>query len=191
LSRKKKATDRSKSARGRQTEESQPSSKGTVGLKVWQADILACVAIFLAVFLLFNELILRDMSFSKGDDTEASSAWNSYVIHEIEAGRDYPAWCPYLFGGFPSLAAGAYSNYNYMGPPYSLARRWLSPRHWADLLVTRVLFLGAGKGREVLTNRWLISLFLYAGLLTYLLMRQLSFRPLIAFLPALLMAWNP
>jgi hypothetical protein len=191
LSRKKKATDRSKSAKGRQTEESQPSSKGTVGLKVWQADILACVAIFLAVFLLFNELILRDMSFSKGDDTEASSAWNSYVIHEIEAGRDYPAWCPYLFGGFPSLAAGAYSNYNYMGPPYSLARRWLSPRHWADLLVTRVLFLGAGKGREVLTNRWLISLFLYAGLLTYLLMRQLSFRPLIAFLPALLMAWNP
>lgn len=190
MSRKKKATSRSKLAKDKQAEALPSASRGTLGLKVWQADVLACVVIFLAVFLLFNELILRDMSFSKGDDTEASAAWNSYVAHEIEAGREYPTWCPYLFGGFPSLAAGAYS-YGRIGLPYSLARQWLSPRHWARLISTHLLFMGAGKESELLLSRWLISLFLYSGLLTYLLMRQLSFRPLIALLPALLMAWNP
>ncbi len=189
MGRKKKTLPHGKS--DKKTPAAVSESKGTLGLKIWQADIIACVLIFLAVFLLFNELILRDMSFSKGDDTETSTGLNSFVYHEIEAGHKYPAWCPNLFGGFPSLAAGAYSNYNYMGPPYSLARKWLSPHHWADLISRYVLFLGVGKGRELLNSRWLISLFLYMGLLTYLLMRRLSFRPLIALVPALLMAWNP
>jgi hypothetical protein len=191
LSEKKKSTPHGKSAKEKSREVAPSPSKGTLGLKIWQADLLACVVIFLAVFLLFNELILRDLSFSKGDDTEASTAWNSYVEHEVKAGRDFPAWCPYLFGGFPSLAAGAYSNYNEMGPPYSIARKWLNPRYWADIVTTNVLLLGAGKGEEANQSRWLISLFLYGGLLTYLLMRQLSFRPLISLLSALVMAWNP
>jgi hypothetical protein len=191
LSGKKKSTLHTKSAKETPRETTPSPTKGTLGLKIWQADVLACVVIFLAVFLLFNELILRDLSFSKGDDTEASTAWNSYVAHEIKAGRDFPAWCPYLFGGFPSLAAGAYSNYNLMGPPYALARKWLNPRYWADLISTNLLFLGAGKEEEAMQTRWLISLFLYGGLLTYLLMRQLSFRPLISLVSALIMAWNP
>ncbi len=191
MSAKKKVTPHSKSAKEKSHDTAPSSTKGTLGLKIWQADVLACVVIFLAVFLLFNELILRDLSFPKGDDTEASTAWNSYVTHEVNAGRDFPAWCPYLFGGFPSLAAGAYSNYNLMGPPYSIARKWLNPRYWADLISTNVLFLGAGKGDEAMQTRWLISLFLYGGLLTYLLMRWLSFRPLISLLSALIMAWNP
>jgi len=191
LSAKKKTSPQGKSAKGKEHEPQNLPPKGTLGLKIWQADVVACVVIFLAVFILFNELILGDETFSKGDDTEASTAWNSFVSNEIKAGREYPAWCPYLFGGFPSLAAGAYSNFNLMGPPYSLARKWLNPRHWADLVSIDLLLFGAGKSEEVLLARWLISLFLYGGLLTYLLMRQLGFRPLIALISALLMAWNP
>jgi hypothetical protein len=191
LSAKKKVSPHGKAVKEKQREPQSVAPKGTLGLKIWQADVLACVIIFLAVFILFNELILGDKSFSKGDDTEASTAWNSYAAEEVKAGRDFPAWCPYLFGGFPSLAAGAYSDYNLMGPPYSLARKWLSPREWADIISIDVLLLGAGKSEEVHLARWLISLFLYGGLLTYLLMRQFGFRPLISLLSALIMAWNP
>ena len=159
------------------------------GLKLWHADVIACAIIYLAVLVLFNEIALQGKVFAAGDDTEAAASLNTFAVKEAQA-REYPMWCPYIFGGFPSFAAGAYSNYEFMGMPYSLANRILSPRYWADVITVRGLFLGGG-GDEAHSARWILALLLYGGLLTYLLMRKIGFRPLIALLSGLLMAWNP
>jgi hypothetical protein len=158
-------------------------------LKPWQADVLACAAIFAAVFIMFSEIAVQGKAFSLGDDTEAAAAWNTFAVKEAQ--KDvYPLWCPYLFGGFPSLAAGAYSNYEHMGMPYALANRYLSPRYWADLITIRGLFL-AGPNPPVDTARWYLAIFLYGGLLTYLLLRRLNFNVIISLTGSLLIALNP
>ncbi|MCX6600238.1 MAG: hypothetical protein NT025_01585 [bacterium] len=158
-------------------------------MKPWVADLLACAAIFLAVFIMFNEIALRGKAFSRGDDTEAAASMNTFAVEEAQNGS-YPMWCPYLFGGFPSLAAGAYSNYEYMGMPYALANRYLSPRYWADLVTVRGLFL-AGPNPPSDSARWYLAIFLYGGLLTYLLLRRLGFNVWIGLLGGLIMALNP
>jgi hypothetical protein len=160
-----------------------------LSLKTWQADLIACVLIFLAIFVLFQAMVVQGKVFSRGDDTESASSMNTFADKEA-AVREYPMWNPYVFCGFPSLAAGAYSTYQKMGMPFSLAYRYLSPRYWADEITIRGLFFG-GFGEGVHTARWVVSLFLYGGLGIYLLMRRLGFRPLIALFSGLLMAWNP
>jgi hypothetical protein len=152
-------------------------------------DALACLIIFVAVFAMFPQMAIEGKLFTRGDDSESAASMNEFAVEEAAKG-DYPLWCPYVFGGFPGLAAGAYSNYEHMGAPYALAYRYFSPRYWADVISQRVLFLG-GVGDIHMSARWLLALFLYAGLLTYLLMRRLDFGPLIAFFSAILMAWNP
>lgn len=159
------------------------------GLKPWMKDALACFLIYVAVLAMFPQMALDGKLFTRGDDSESAASMNEFAVEEAAKG-DYPLWCPYVFGGFPGLAAGAYSNYEHMGPPYALAYRYLSPRYWADVISQRLLFFG-GFGDIHMSARWLIALFLYAGLLTYLLMRRLNFGPLIAFFSSLLMAWNP
>ena len=163
--------------------------RGAGSLKAWHADVMACALIYLAVLVLFNEIALQGKVFSAGDDTEASASLNTFAVKEAEA-REYPFWCPYIFGGFPSFAAGAYSNYEHMGAPYSLANRWFSPRYWADVVTVRGLFLG-GADEASHSARWILALLLYGGLFAYLMMRKLGFRPLISLLSGLLMAWNP
>jgi hypothetical protein len=159
------------------------------GMKPWVADLLACAAIFLAVFIMFNEIALQGKAFSRGDDTEASLSLNRFAVEEAQT-HEYPMWCPYTFGGFPSLAAGAYSNYDYMGMPYALARRYLAPRYWADLVTIDGLF-GAGPNPPPDSPRWYLAILLYGGLLTYLLLRRLGFNVWIGLLGGLVMALNP
>ncbi len=166
------------------------SSKARSGLKAWQADLIACIIIYLAVLTLFHEIALQGKTFSAGDDTEAGYSWYKYAMDEAKQ-NEYPLWCPYVFGGFPAFAAGAYSNYQHMGLPYSLAGRWLSPRYWADVVTIRGLLLGVAVPDMGSDPRFYVALMLYAGLLTYLLMRCLGFRPLIGLLSGLVMAWNP
>lgn len=158
-------------------------------MRPWLRDAIACAAIFLAVFIMFPEMAINGKLFSRGDDSESAASMNEFAVQEAQA-REYPLWCPYVFGGFPSLAAGGYSNYEHMGMPYALANRYLSPRYWMDVVTTRVLFWG-GFGDEHSSARWLLALFLYAGLFTYLLMRSLNFDALISLFSSLLMAWNP
>lgn len=165
------------------------SSPSIAGLKTWQIDLIACAAIFLAVFILFREIPLQGKTFSRGDDSESAASMNTFSTQEAKV-REFPMWCPYIFGGFPSLSAGAYSNYEEMGMPYALANRYLSPRYWADLISINGLFLGGGNDHSS-GARWILSLLMYGGLLTYLLMRRLGFRPLIGFFAAMIMAWNP
>jgi len=159
------------------------------GLKPWMQDVIACVVIFFAVLVMFNQIALNGKYFSRGDDTESSAAMNEFARKESVA-REYPMWCPYILGGFPSLAAGAYSNYEHMGMPYALANRYLSPRYWADFISIRFLFFD-GMNPAADSARWYLSIFLYGGLLMYLLMRRLGFGVLIGLLGALLMALNP
>lgn len=158
-------------------------------LKPWQADLLACAVIFAAVFVMFSEIAVQGKAFSRGDDTEAAASWNTFAVEEAK-NDGYPMWCPYLFGGFPSLAAGAYSNYDHMGMPYALANRYLSPRYWADLITIRGLFM-AGPNPPVDSARWYLAIFLYGGLLTYFLLRRLNFNVAISLMGSLLMALNP
>ncbi len=159
------------------------------GLKTWQADLIACIIIYLAVLTLFHEIALQGKTFAAGDDTEAAASWNTFAVKEAQV-REYPFWCPDVFGGFPSFAAGAYSNYEHMGMPYALANRFLSPRYWMDVVTIDGLFFGGTK-TEAHSARWILALLLYGGLFTYLLMRKIGFRPLIGLLSGLLMAWNP
>jgi hypothetical protein len=166
-----------------------PAPPAQPRLRPWQTDLVGCVVIFAAVFILFHQIPLEGKSFSRGDDTESAASMTTFAREEARV-REYPMWCPFIFGGFPSLAAGAYSNYQDMGMPYALAGRYLSPRYWADLISIHGLFLGLGNDRSD-AGRWLLTLFLYGGLLTYLLLRRTGFSALIAVLGALLMAWNP
>ena len=157
------------------------------GLKIWQMDLIACALILFAVIALFHQIVLENKVFSAGDDTITATSMNEFAVRESNV-REYPMWCQYVFGGFPSLAAGAYSNYEHWGMPYSLASKYLSPRYWADIVTIKGLFFGVFMGDGA---RWYLSILLYAGLLTYLLMRRLKFSVMIALFSALLMAWNP
>ncbi|MDD5087413.1 MAG: hypothetical protein PHI18_01265, partial [bacterium] len=159
------------------------------GLKLWQTDLLAGLGIFLAVFILFHEIPLHGKSFSRGDDSEAAAATAKFAEEEAKV-RDYPLWDPYLFGGFPGLAAGQYFNYWEIGLPYSLAYKYLSPRYWAEWISVNIAFLGFGNDRSDYA-RPLITFLLFGGLLMFLLMRRLGFNAWIAAFAALLMAWNP
>ncbi|MFZ5433799.1 MAG: hypothetical protein ACOZB3_08510 [Calditrichota bacterium] len=165
------------------------SSAAKPGLKIWQQDLIACVAIFLAVFVLFHQIPLEGKSFSRGDDTESAASMSKFAEDAAKSG-EFPMWNPYVFGGFPGLAAGAYFNYEHIGLPFSLAYKYLSPRYWADIFSIHGLFWGFGNDQSN-GGRWQLSLFLYGGLLIYLLMRRLSFNPMISGLAGLLMAWNP
>jgi len=159
------------------------------GLKLWQTDLLACVGIFLAVFILFHEIPLQSRSFSRGDDSESAAATSLFAQNEAKV-RDYPMWDPYVFGGFPGLAAGQYFNYEHFGLPYALAYKYLSPRYWAEWLTVNVTFLGFGNDRSD-NGRPLIAYLLFGGLLTFLLLRRLGFDAWIAVFGSLIMAWNP
>ncbi|MBU0507557.1 hypothetical protein KKH27_01790, partial [bacterium] len=180
---------KAKSKARSQTHAASPVKSPTGGLKPWQADLIACVAIFLAVFVLFHEIPLEGKSFSRGDDTESAAAMNKFAESETETG-EYPLWNPYVFGGFPGLAAGAYFNYEYMGMPFALAYKYLSPRYWAESLTVNIGLLGFWNDRSE-NGRPLVAYLLFGGLLTFLLLRRLGFDVLIAVFAALLMAWNP
>jgi hypothetical protein len=176
-------------ARTAQTEA--PAPKPGPSLKMWQQDVIACVIIYLAVFILFYQIPLQGKAFSRGDDTESAASMSQFAKEEAQA-REYPLWCPYVFGGFPGLAAHAYSNYEFMGGAYAWAGKYLSPRHWADEITIRGLLLsGFGSDLYQFNPRWYVAMLLYGGLLLYLLMRRLGFRVLISLLAGLLLAWNP
>ncbi len=173
-----------------------PVPKKNAGLKTWQADLIACVVIYLAVFTLFYQIPLEGKSFSRGDDTESAAAISAFAKQSAQT-REYPLWCPYIFGGFPGMAAGSYASYEFMGAPYSFAYRFLNPRFWADLVTIDGLFLGRSVDAQqrydpyYLNPSMYVALFLYAGLLMYLLMRRRGFSVLISLFAGLLLAWNP
>jgi hypothetical protein len=158
-------------------------------LPKWLPDVLGVAALYLLVVVLFNQVVIGNKVFSAGDDTEASVALNTFAIREAESGK-YPLWCADLFGGFPSFSAGAYSNYEYLEAPYSLAYKWLNPRYWADMFTNYVLLLGKYDG-PTRGEKWLVALMLYAGLFVYYAVRRLGFSVLIAVLCGLVLAWNP
>lgn len=158
-------------------------------LPTWLPDVLGVLAIYLLVVVLFNQVVIGNKVFSAGDDTEASVALNTFAIREAEKGQ-YPLWCPELYGGFPSFAAGAYSNYEYVGGAYSLAYRWVNPRYWADMFTNYVLLLGDYSG-PTRGEKWLVALLLYAGLFVYYVVRRLGFGVVLAVLCGLVLAWNP
>ncbi len=158
-------------------------------LPKWLPDLLGVLALYVLVVILFNQVVIGNKVFSAGDDTEASVALNTFAIREAESGK-YPLWCPELFGGFPSFAAGAYSNYEYIEAPYALAYRWANPRYWADMFTNYVLLLGNYDG-PTRGEKWLVALMLWAGLFVYYAVRRLNFGVLIAVLCGLVLAWNP
>ncbi len=158
-------------------------------LPKWLPDLLGVLAIYLLVVVLFNQVVIGNKVFSAGDDTEASVALNTFAIREADNGQ-YPLWCPELYGGFPSFAAGAYSNYEYVGAPYSLAYRWVNPRYWADMFTNYVLLLGNYSG-PTRGEKWLVALMLYAGLFVYFVVRRLGFSVVLSVLCGLVLAWNP
>ena len=158
-------------------------------LPKWLPDVFGVLALYILVVVLFNQVVIGNKVFSAGDDTEASVALNTFAIHEAESGK-YPLWCSDLFGGFPSFAAGAYSNYEYLEAPYSLAYKWVNPRYWADMFTNYVLLLGKYDG-PTRGEKWLVALMLYAGLFVYYALRRLGFSVLIAVLCGLVLAWNP
>ncbi len=161
----------------------------TKPLPKWLPDLLGVLAIYLLVVVLFNQVVIGNKVFSAGDDTEASVALNTFAIREAESGQ-YPLWCPELYGGFPSFAAGAYSNYEYVGAPYALAYRWVNPRYWADMFTNYVLLLGNYSG-PTRGEKWLVALMLYAGLFVYFVVRRLGFSVILSVLCGLVLAWNP
>ena len=142
-------------------------------LPKWLPDVFGVLALYILVVVLFNQVVIGNKVFSAGDDTEASVALNTFAIHEAESGK-YPLWCSDLFGGFPSFAAGAYSNYEYLEAPYSLAYKWVNPRYWADMFTNYVLLLGKYDG-PTRGEKWLVALMLYAGLFVYYALRRLGF----------------
>ena len=164
-------------------------TEAKTGLKMWQTDLLAGLGIFLAVFILFHEIPLEGRSFSRGDDSESAAATAKFAEEEAKV-RDYPMWDPYVFGGFPCLAAGQYFNYDHIGLPYSLAYKYLSPRYWAEKLAVHIGFLGLWNDRSD-NGRTLVAYLLFGGLLTFLLVRRLGFDAWIAAFCAMLMAWYP
>jgi hypothetical protein len=159
-------------------------------LKPWQLDLIACGLIYLAIVVMFNQVILGGKTFTSGDDTVNSISMNQFAAREAEV-REYPFWCPEMYGGFPAFAAGAYSTYEHMGAPYSLAYKWFSPRYWVDVVTMKGLFIGGDLSRDSGEPYWLIALMLYGGLLTYLLMRRLELQVWIALFCGLVFAWNP
>ncbi|RQV95771.1 hypothetical protein EH220_06070 [bacterium] len=167
-----------------------PSAKQSKPLKPWQFDLIACGLIYLAVVFMFHEVVLQKKMFTSGDDTINSIVLNQYAVRQAET-NEYPFWCPEMYGGFPSFAAGAYSTYEHMGAPYSLAYKWLSPRYWIDVVTIKGLLLGGSLSRDTGDSDWLVALMLYGGLLTYLLMRRLGVQVWIALFCGLVFAWNP
>ncbi|MBK6765887.1 MAG: hypothetical protein IPG71_06025 [bacterium] len=155
----------------------------------WLPDVIAIFVLYVAVVGLFHQIVVGNKVFSAGDDTEAALAWNTFAIHEADKGQ-YPLWCPEIYGGFPSLAAGAYSNYEHVEAPYALAYRWVNPRYWADMFTNYVLLLGNYEG-PTRGEKWLVALMLYAGIFVYYVVRRLGFGILIALLCGLVLAWNP
>ncbi|MCL4306040.1 hypothetical protein KJZ99_09010 [bacterium] len=155
----------------------------------WLPDVLGVLVLYIAVVGLFHEIVLSNKVFSAGDDTVASMSWNTFAIQEAEKGK-YPLWCPEIYGGFPSFAAGAYSNFEHVEAPYAFAYRWANPRYWADMFTNYVLLLGnySGPNRG---EKWLVALMLYAGLLVFYVVRRLKFAVPIAVLCGLVLAWNP
>ncbi len=155
----------------------------------WLPDALAVFVIYIAVVGLFHQIVIGNKVFSAGDDTEASLAWNTFAINEAEKGQ-YPLWCPELYGGFPSFAAGAYSTYEHVEAPYAFAYRWVNPRYWGDMFTNYVLLLGNYDGPSR-GEKWLVALMLYAGLFIYYVVRRLGFSVMLALLCGLVLAWNP
>ncbi|HEY3294725.1 MAG TPA: hypothetical protein VGL38_04770 [bacterium] len=168
----------------------------STSLKTWQADLIACAVIYLAVFIFFYQIPLQGKTFSRGDDTEAAASTTTFAKQEAQT-HGYPLWCPYIFGGFPGMAAGAYGSYEFMGGPYAFAYRYLNPRYWVDVLTIDGLFLGKSADPQTrfdpyyLNPSWYVALMFYGGLLTFLLMRRLGLSTLISLMGGLLMAWNP
>lgn len=155
----------------------------------WIQDVIGCAVILLAVFVMFNKMILQGKDFSRGDDTESSRSIMEFVERETAKG-EYPLWNPHAFGGFPGHAAGMYFNHRLLGMPYSLANTYLSPHNWSDEFIFNVLFFGWNEPR-FRGARVLLVFLLYAGLFTYFLMRKLGFNPAIGAFCGLLMSWNP
>lgn len=170
-----------------QTAATAESSKKS--LPGWLPDLLGVLALYVLVVGLFHQVVIGNKVFSAGDDTEAAVSWNTFAIREAESGK-YPLWCSEVFGGFPSFAAGAYSNYEYVEAPYSLAYRWANPRWYADMFTNYVLLLGDYSG-PTRGEKWLVALMLYAGLLVYFVVRRLGFAVPLAVLCGLVLAWNP
>jgi len=153
-------------------------------LTPWQKEALAIFLLFAAVFILFNQLILQDKVFSRGDDTASAMAMERFTeAHKAELGR-VPYWCPVIFAGFPSYSAGGYMSYK-TAPNFKYVR-WINPMYY----VTQAVVLLYG-------NKWegyvsiLIAFMFFAGLFTYLLLRELKFSRWIAGIFGLIMAWNP
>lgn len=153
-----------------------------IALLPYQQDIIAIVLIFLAVFILFNQFILQNKVFSRGDDTVSALSMERFLnAHRNELGR-VPYWCPDVFAGFPSYSAGGNIDYSY-APNYATTR-WINPMFY----VSKILELLYFNHQHV---SWLIALMFLAGWFTYLLLRELGISRWVALLLGLIMAWNP
>jgi hypothetical protein len=153
-------------------------------LHPWQSEALAILLLFIAVFILFNPIILQNKVFSRGDDTASALAMGDFVkAHEAELGR-VPYWCPDIFVGFPSYAAGAYMSFR-TAPNYKYIR-WINPLFY---ITQATVFLYG--------NRWdaaigmMITFMFFGGVFTYLLLRELKFSRWVSGILGLIMAWNP
>ncbi|MCB9392027.1 MAG: hypothetical protein H6506_05170, partial [Calditrichaeota bacterium] len=155
----------------------------------WLPDVIGVLVLYVAVVGMFHEIVLNNKVFSAGDDTVAAMSWNTFAINESESGK-FPLWCPEIYGGFPSFAAGAYSIYEHVEAPYSLSYRWVNPRYWADMFTNHVLLLNDYQGPNR-GEKWLVALMLYAGLLVFYVIRRQGFGVMLALIGGFVLAWNP
>lgn len=133
---------------------------------------LICVGILLLItYVLFNEIIFKNMLFATGGDTAAALSWAKAVEHIKEVEKVSPLWIPYIFGGMPLAGALWFpDNVNY-----------------GEILLqlfSSVLFLGS-------EMHWLVLHYFLMGLWMFLLVRQMGFSSVPSMFAALTAMLNP
>ena len=138
----------------------------------WRHGLISIAVIFAAVFVLFQEIVLKDMAFSSQTDTIASISYEhaGRTLQDKEGGD--VLWMPYFFSGMPTFGNMAFL-------PHDV--------NYLQSIVQRILNLAFLNGKWT----WYLVYFFLGGVFMYWLARHYEFRRPIALFAAFTFILGP
>jgi hypothetical protein len=135
-------------------------------------DLLCIVFLYIVVFILFNQIILKNMIFSDSGDTAAAQAWAKGGEYLEQTEGQKPLWFPFIFSGMPGFGSLAYIPHD------------VSYIQSGIHFIGKIFFANADMS-------WFILHYLLAGVFMYLLARTWKFSALPSSLAAVVFMLSP
>ena len=133
-------------------------------------QLLVClVVLFIAVAVLYPELVFQNKIFMAGD-TEAAASFGAAVKQIPAGGTGVPLWNPFLFAGMPSYGSLAYI---------------------PNIYPVTALLIQVQKILPLAKSTWLLLHTFFLGLGVFLLLRDRGVHFLISLAAACFMMWMP